>query len=304
MTAPRVSVVLPTFDRAQVLPTALGSVLDQAFTDLELIVVDDGSTDGTRDVVRALGDERVRIISTPRHGAAAARNAGIAAAAGDLIAFQDSDDRWLPGKLAAQVNALDGADEHTAVVYGVMEGWRHGQHRFVPSRSEPMLSGDLRAVLPRYNLIGTPSAIVRAAALRSVGGFDPTLRRFQDWDLWLRLAVDHRFLFVDQVVVEFQDTVGSITADRRAYFESLERLLDEHEVLFQRAPEALVQYRLQLAAHALRGRHLVRAVGQGLRAAQAGPIRMARSTGRRVLGRPPLIHVTRAPSHSTRPPAG
>lgn len=294
--------VVPTFDRAPVLPIALGSVLDQGFADLELIVVDDGSTDSTRDVVGAMGDDRIRLISTPRQGAAAARNAGIAAAAGELIAFQDSDDRWLPGKLAAQVDALDGADAQTAVVYGVMEGRRDGVHRLVPAPSEPRLSGDLRAILPRYNLIGTPSAVVRAAALRSVGGFDPTLRRFQDWDLWLRLAVDHRFLFVDQVVVEFEDTIGSITADGRAYFESLERLLGQHETLFRCAPEALVQYRLQLAAEALRRRHLFRAVGHGARAVKAGPIRVARSTGRRALGRPPLIHVTRAPSRPTRAP--
>ena len=108
--APRVSVIVPVFNRAGSIPRALESVAAQTFQDYEIIVVDDGSTDGSADVVERLGLARVRLIRSPQNrGAAAARNIGISAASGQWIAFLDSDDFWAPDKLAHQLAALEGA---------------------------------------------------------------------------------------------------------------------------------------------------------------------------------------------------
>src|SRR6476646_10142085 len=109
MTAPAVSVVLPTYNRASTIQRAINSVLNQTFSDLELIVVDDGSTDGTRGVLASYkGHGNVHVIATPHAGCAAARNIGIRASRGRYVAFQDSDDEWEPNKLAAATSALDG----------------------------------------------------------------------------------------------------------------------------------------------------------------------------------------------------
>ncbi len=117
---PAVSVVLPTYNRAQSLPGAMRSVLDQSFGDLELIIVDDASTENIEAIVADFGDPRIRYLRLDHNsGAAAARNVGMAETRGQYIAFQDSDDIWLPGKLARQVELLEGQPPNVGVVTGL-----------------------------------------------------------------------------------------------------------------------------------------------------------------------------------------
>ena len=121
--APPVSVVIPAYNRVDSIRVAVESVLRQSWTDFELLVVDDGSTDGTREAVRAIPDPRLRLIETPRNmGASAARNLGIEEARGDWVAFQDSDDEWLPLKLEKQMARLQapGAPAYVAVYCGMI----------------------------------------------------------------------------------------------------------------------------------------------------------------------------------------
>ena len=184
---PDVSVVIPTHNRRRLLGQALQSAMRQRGVEVEVVVVDDGSTDGTADVVAAVRDERVRLLRHERPlGMAAARNGGAAAARGAWVAFLDDDDLWAPDKLTRQLQAA--ADAAAGWAYaGAVEidtaGRLLGGHP--PPSPEDLLGG-----LRRRNLMpaGSSNVAVRAGMLAAAGGFDPALRHMSDWDLWLRLT--------------------------------------------------------------------------------------------------------------------
>jgi glycosyltransferase involved in cell wall biosynthesis len=185
--APSVTVVIPTHDRLTLALLTLRSVLRQRDVDFEVVVVDDGSTDGTSKAIEAIADPRVRILrqEVPL-GVATARNAGATAAGGEWIALLDDDDLWSPDKLALQLEAAQEAG--SAWVYGgVVEIDLDGH---VLRGGPPPSPQSLLSVLRRKNLMpaGCSNVMVRATELSAAGGFDPKLRHLADWDLWLRLA--------------------------------------------------------------------------------------------------------------------
>lgn len=188
MGEPLISVVIPAYNSARFIGEALSSVLAQTFTDYEIIVVDDGSTDDTREVVGALGD-RVRLVSQKNAGAGAARNRGIAAARGTWIAFLDSDDQWRPEHLRILLDAAEASPEFP-LIYGskttVDEQGATVHHPDAPR----FPTGWIFAELIEDCLITTSTNLVRTATLRAVGGYneDRRLRVAEDWDLYLRLA--------------------------------------------------------------------------------------------------------------------
>jgi len=228
---PRVSVIIPTYNRATTLGRAARSVLFQDFRDLELIVVDDGSSDETAEVIAGLEDARVRVIvHETNRGVGAARNTGIDAANGEIVAFQDSDDEWLQGKLSAQVRAIEAEGEDcvlvycTKIVYGRDENYRRGQRRVVcvPGPEVTELSGDLREFLWRQHVISTQTMLVRADALRRIGGFDTGLYNCEEWDLAIRLSEVGTFTFVDDPLVNTYIQTDSIsTLSRKAPYSQL-----------------------------------------------------------------------------------
>ena len=167
---------------------AVESVLAQAFTDFELIVVDDGSTDGSEVKVRRLGAP-IRVICQPRRGVAAARNAGASAAKGRYLAFLDSDDLWLPEKLAAQMRFMEEHPE--AGICQTEEIWIRRGARVNPKARHRKPSGDIFKRSLELCLV-SPSAVMMTRALfHKAGGFDEALPVCEDYDLWLRIAVDH-----------------------------------------------------------------------------------------------------------------
>jgi glycosyltransferase involved in cell wall biosynthesis len=184
---PDVSVVIPTHNRRRLLGQAVRSALGQVGVEVEVVVVDDGSSDGTADAVAGLGDARVRLI---RHrlplGVAVARNAGAGAARGAWVALLDDDDLWAPDKLIRQLQAASAA-EAGWVYAGVVEVDAEGRllGGGPPPSPEALLAG-----LRRRNLMpaGSSNVVVRSDLLSESGGFDPRLRHLADWDLWLRLA--------------------------------------------------------------------------------------------------------------------
>ena len=183
--APRVTVVLPTRDRADALRAAIASVRAQTFADWELVVVDDGSTDGTEAVVRTLvaADSRIRYVSQPFTGHAAARNHGLRVARGELVAYLDSDNVWFASFLAASVAAL-AVHPTTDCVYGALVTDAHP----TPVRPTPAIlfqPFDRRRLLEE-NFIDINTVVHRRALVDRYGGFDETLDRLVDWDLLLR----------------------------------------------------------------------------------------------------------------------
>lgn len=207
-----VTVVVPTKDRRHLLEQTLSSVLDQRGVDIAVVVVDDGSQDGTAEWVRACADSRVRLLRNDRPlGVAGARNRGIAVAEGTWLALCDDDDLWAPDKLRLQ---LDGAA-------ACGRGWALGGVLNFEPRSGLVLSARppspeyVVAHLPWRNLVagGCSNVVVRADVLTLAGGFDPALRILADWDLWIRLARTGPPAVVDAPVVGFRLHGASMSSD-------------------------------------------------------------------------------------------
>lgn len=186
--SPQFTVVVPTRNRRQLLLRTLGTVLGQEAVDLEVVVVDEGSTDGTSAAVSALGDARVVVVrhEQPR-GVAAARNAGLARAQGEWVAFLDDDDLWAPTKLSRQLEAVeaDGEARWACVGCVVVDG-----DLGLLEAEEPPGERDIAALSLAYNMIpgGGSGVMASRALLSATGGFDPALRNLADWDMWARLA--------------------------------------------------------------------------------------------------------------------
>ncbi len=198
MSSPRVSVIVVTFNRAWILRDAIESVLTQTFTDFELIVVDDGSEDSTRDLVCSFTDGRVRYVRQDHRGISAARNNGIAHARGGLIAFLDSDDIWYPAKLAKQVAFMERAGVdlcHTARhehVYATGEDW--GLRPVNPAlSSEDFLRGDTHISM---------TVMVRKEIFDRAGLFDESFPVTNDMEMWLRVALKGTIGFLDEPLMD------------------------------------------------------------------------------------------------------
>lgn len=217
MTTPRVSIVLPTRNRAELLRRSVRSVLAQTFADFELIVTDDGSSDHTPEVLRSFEDPRLRVIrrDEPRSSAAAARNAAIREARGELLAFQDDDDYWLVDKLRCQVDALQAAP---ATVGLCLSGYLRRHHGGPVYIGGPRLMSvlDYRSGFyfadrrTDYSLIATPGWLVRRDALAKAGMFfDERFRSLDDWELSLRLSDVCSFVHIDEPLFVQDRTQGT-----------------------------------------------------------------------------------------------
>lgn len=239
MAAPAVSVILPTYNRGATLSRAIRSVLAQTFADLELIVVDDASTDATPSIVAEHTDPRLRYVRLEgRQGAARARNAGIEAARADWLAFQDSDDEWACGKLAAQLDATTSGSHPMVCSWYLL---------LRPNGAEPELLGNRtwpRDEWPaldcyRFPFI-TPTWLLRRSVFESCGGFDSGLRNLEDWEFAFRLIrAGHRVAVVEQALVIKHSVGDSLYHDARSRLPSLEAIFERHQALW--ATDARVQ---------------------------------------------------------------
>ena len=221
---PAVSVVTATHNYGRFLRGAVESVLAQTFGDFELIVIDDGSTDATPRIVRPyLNDSRVRYLRTAHRGQAAAKNAGVELASAPLIAFLDGDDIWLPTKLERQV-ALFQADPDLGVVYA--RRWLiDEQGRHLEYEQPSLYRGLVLEALFRTNFVCFSSAVVRRSVLEESGAFDEGLALAIDYDLWLRVALRHRFDFVDEPLVEYRTGHASLSCRTEERLATVTRIM-------------------------------------------------------------------------------
>jgi glycosyltransferase involved in cell wall biosynthesis len=189
---PLVSVVTPSYNMAAFLAETIESVLSQDYPRIEYIVMDGGSTDGTLEILKRYGD-RLRYVSTPDNGAAAAINRGSDAASGSVLAWLNADDTFLPGAVSAAVERLT-AEPDAALVYGKAH-WVDARGRIL--RPYPTVPFDPER-LSRENYICQPAAFLRKSAFQKAGKLDPSLQSAFDYDLWIRLSRHGRFVHSEQ----------------------------------------------------------------------------------------------------------
>lgn len=188
MLAPYVSIIIPTYNRAPLIGAAIASVLAQTFSDFEVIVVDDGSTDETEKAVRELPDSRIIYIKQERKGRSRARNTALCLAQGRYIAFLDSDDLYLPAKLALQVSYLD-SHPHIGMIYTsaycVDCSGKALNEKYIAS-----VSGEIYKSIAFFRpvTITLPTVMVRREIFAEVGDFDENMHRFEDTDMWRRIS--------------------------------------------------------------------------------------------------------------------
>ncbi|MFH7027664.1 MAG: glycosyltransferase family 2 protein [Heteroscytonema crispum UTEX LB 1556] len=199
---PKVSVIIPAYNAMTYLPETLQSVLRQNFTDFEVLIIDDGSSDNIQEWGASQTDPRMKLISQTNQGQSAARNLGIALAKGEYIAFLDADDLWEPTMLEKQVRCLE---ENPAV--GLAYHWtalidENGKAtgRVMGSNA----SGDVLKQILERNIIDCPSVVIRRCCFENVGLFIPNLRFIEDWEMWIRIASGYHFAVTQEPLVYYR----------------------------------------------------------------------------------------------------
>ncbi|MBE9068951.1 glycosyltransferase [Leptolyngbya cf. ectocarpi LEGE 11479] len=214
---PLITVVIPAYNCQTTIRNTLRSVFEQTYSTLEIIVVDDGSTDDTLDILKTLDDDRLTVLTQPNAGVSASRNRGLRHASGEFVALLDSDDLWLPDKLADQLEALQ-SESQAAVAYS----WTD----YIDQTGEFVRKGyycNFQGKVHQQLLLGSflesgSNPLIRHSALEAVGGFDESLRTCEDWDLWIRLSLHYPFVVVPKVHVKYR-----IATHSKSF------LLDRHE---------------------------------------------------------------------------
>jgi hypothetical protein len=279
MPDPLVSVVLPVYNREASVSRAIESVLAQTYRPIELIVVDDGSTDGTRRAIEQFGG-RITLLSQPHAGAYAARNLALRQARGELVAFIDSDDIWLPHRLSAQVPLM--ARPEVGLVFGdaihVTPHRRTGRTCFGVS---PPHRGWVAPKFAWANFVPTICVLVRRSILEEAGGFPETHALSADYLMWFRIALRHEFDYVNEPIAEYTVHAEGISADLGRAVEARLQLFSG-ELARTNDPSICAVLRRLLFNLSL---HLALAAVRGRARNVAHPMRLARRTAASVARR-------------------
>ena len=211
---------MPTMNRASLLPRSIDSVLSQNFTDYEFIIIDDGSTDNTKQVVEEYvkKDPRIRYIRYEKNqGIPTVRNRGIAEAKGEYIAWQDDDDEWLPGKLEKTVKKLDELPKEYGIVYSAF--WRiqpNGNKMYFPPKWVEPKEGDLYKIFLKKNFLNPQAMMFRSEVLKDDGGLDPRYLVLGEYGWYPKLAKRHKFAYVPEVLLHVNYTPSSNSQNNTA----------------------------------------------------------------------------------------
>ncbi len=236
---PKVSVIIPTYNRAHLIGRAIQSVLDQTYQNFEIIVVDDASTDETEELVKSFSDNRINYVRHQKNkGGSAARNTGIRAAKGEFIAFFDSDDEWLVEKLKKQIDKFRMSSKKVGVIYC--------GHCIVGEETQEVvdevifsLRGNVFLNLLKMCITPGSSLVVRRYCFRKAGFFDEALPSCQDWDMWIRLSRYYEFDFIPEILVKYHLHGTRISTDLNARIQGIEAVLKKYRVNLSEYPSIL-----------------------------------------------------------------
>lgn len=230
-----VSVIIPCFNREGTIVQSVNSVLEQTYNDIEVIVIDDASTDNSLKKLQEIHDNRLRIIPLEKNGGACiARNVGIENSKGNYIAFQDSDDIWKKEKLEIQMNAIVNQKADIVFCQFIKKGIDMKDNELLyPLKKEGFLT---RKELLLYPIVSTPCLLCNRNVFNSIK-FDPEMPRLQDYDLSIRLSEFLNFYFIQQPLVYVYEQENSISKSKKKYFEASNRILHKYEELWKEYPE-------------------------------------------------------------------
>ena len=225
---PLVSVIIPLYNREKTIQRAVDSVLNQTYTNIEVIVVDDGSTDDSVKMLhKYVDDNRVKVFCQPQNkGANAARNRGIREARGEYIAFHDSDDAWLPDKLEKQIRCME-RDEFY-VSFCAFKRHYEGAVQIVPNISEQLSCESIRERLRRGNIVGTPTLVLHKSVVSAVGVFDEEMPRLQDYEYMIRIVKKYDVCFVNEVLVNEYELDRCISLNQTSLNQAYALLIKKH----------------------------------------------------------------------------
>ena len=250
---PTVSVIIPTYNRAHLVGRAIRSVLNQTYQDFELIVVDDGSTDNTGEVVRSFNDDRIKCIRHEENkGGGAARNTGIRAAWGEYIAFLDSDDEWLPENLEKKVRALNSTPADIGLVYSKAIKISTDHQYVVPKCGIREGESVLEYLFLHRGETSTITLLARSNLLRRVL-FDESLEKHQDWDLTIRLQKVTKFYFIDEpLAIWHSEQASGPRISKDLNVNASLRFMNKHESEFVANKKVLAGFKYKLAIWCLK----------------------------------------------------
>ena len=209
---PKVTVVIPAYNAMTYLPATLESVLQQTFTDFEVLIINDGSTDGIAAWAAEIADARVKLISQENQGLPGARNTGITAAQGEYVAFLDADDLWAPTKLEQQVDCLDSKPD-----VGLVYTWTllvDQQGKSTGTVTAAHIEGNVWEKLLLGDVVGSgSSATIRRSCFEKVGLFDTELSSIEDCDMWVRIAAHYPLAVIKEVLVYYRQHPRNMSKD-------------------------------------------------------------------------------------------
>lgn len=245
-----ISVVIPTYNRENTVVKSINSVLKQTYSDIEVIIVDDASTDNTTSKIKKIIDKRIKIIELKKNcGATVARNVGIKNANGSYIAFQDSDDYWYPNKLEMQIEFLK---MNNSDFIGCMMMSNDGKKKTLIKRLSKTNRINKDDLIPR-NFISTQTILAKREVFDKYL-FDETIERYQDWDLVLRVCDSYKVNFQDEVLVDQYLQEDSLTKNMEKSFYSLKKIIEKNGTFFfnNKKKRAEMYYLLGLSKRAIK----------------------------------------------------
>lgn len=227
-----VSVIIPVYNRENTLKRAVDSVLNQTYRNIELVIVDDASTDDSLKIAKEYNNQRcaVRIISLLQNvGAAEARNIGMKVAEGEYIAFQDSDDEWFPNKLETQIRYMEKEKLKASFCPYILELDEH-TCRIVPSKNEIRIIKEdgVKSALKEGNVIGTPTLVICREVMEEIGDFDNSMPSIEDYDYAIRLAQKYSIGFYPESLMKAYRQKISITTNKDAIMKGMELLIEKY----------------------------------------------------------------------------
>lgn len=220
---------MPAFNAEKTIYSAIDSVLNQSFNEWELLIINDGSSDGTLDIILEFKDKRIKLINQANQGVAAARNSGLKIACGKYIAFLDADDLWLPYKIQKQISAFSQFGEEVALIYTGYRGFKSSSIDSFSIVTEPInIHEDDYYRLLVSDYIATLTVMIRRDILKEIGYFREDLRGTEDWDYWIRIAKLYKLKKINEELALYRISPGSLSSNKLTHADEELKVLKIH----------------------------------------------------------------------------